>query len=57
MKRSVLVAVLPRQWVTKLLDDLRKNARIDSLTYWVEHVDVFGRLTAMTSVEVKPMAE
>nr|RAV94040.1 DUF3240 domain-containing protein [Aerococcus mictus] len=57
VKLSVLVAVLPRQWVAKLLDDLGKNARINSLTYWVEPVDIFGRLTAMTSVEVKPMEE
>ena len=58
VKLSVLVAVLPRQWVTKLLDDLRKNARIDSLTYWVEPVDVFGRLTAMAAdVAVNPIEE
>ena len=56
VKRSVLVAVLPRRWVTKLLDDLGKNARIANLTHWVEPVDSFGKLTAMTTdLEVKPI--
>lgn len=58
VKRSVLVAVLPRHWVANLLDDLRNNAGITNLTHWVESVDSFGRLTVMTAdVEVKPIEE
>lgn len=55
VKRSVLVAVLPRQWVSTLLDGLRENAGIANLTHWIEPVDSFGRLIAIKGdVEVKP---
>ena len=55
VKRSVLVAVVSRQWVANLLDGLRENAGIADLTHWIEPVDSFGRLTPMTGdVDVNP---
>ncbi len=55
VKRSVLVAILTRQRAANLLDGLRENAGIADLAHWIEPVDSFGRLTAMTGdAEVQP---
>jgi len=52
IQRGILTVVLPRSRLAALLENIRLNAAIDGLTYWVEPVDAFGRLTS-----VKQMAD
>ena len=44
VKRSVLVAILTKENIPYLLDQVRKNASIPHLTYWVEPVEQFAQL-------------
>ncbi len=45
IERSILTVVLPRSHLAALLENIRLNAAIDGLTYWVEPIEAFGRLT------------
>ncbi len=42
--RSLLTAIVPRQRLASLLEEVRTKAGIVNLVYWVEPVEAFGRL-------------
>jgi len=42
--RGMLTVIVPRARVATLLEDIRTKAAIVNLAYWVEPVEVFGRL-------------
>ncbi len=42
--RGVLAAIIPRVRLAALLEDIRIKAGIPNLAYWVEPIEVFGRL-------------
>ena len=44
VKRSVLIAILNKENLPHLLDQVRKSASIPHLTYWVEPVEQFAQL-------------
>lgn len=44
VKRTILVAVLPRDTIPALLDLIADKAPLPHLTYWVEAVTDFGQL-------------
>lgn len=44
VKRTILVAVLPREKIAALLDVIAEKAPLPHLTYWVEPVTEFGQL-------------
>lgn len=45
VNRTVLVAVLPRTQIAAVLEEIRTRAAIPHMTYWIEPVEGFGRLT------------
>jgi hypothetical protein len=51
--RGVLALVLPRARLTSLLDDIRTRAAIEGITYWVEPIDAFGRLSHIDQTEAR----
>jgi hypothetical protein len=44
IRRGVLTVVAPRERFAALLEDIRINAAIVNLVYWIEPVEAFGRL-------------
>jgi len=53
VKNSMLVAVMPRTRLLPLLDIIREEIQVPGLTYWVEPVDGFCRLTEEAEIEIE----
>lgn len=51
--RGVLVLILPRARVGKLLEEIRVEAAVPGLAFWIEPVEAFGRLAHVEAADVE----
>ncbi|MEQ1672069.1 MAG: DUF3240 family protein [Hyphomicrobium sp.] len=56
VKRTILVAVLPRTSVPRLLAVVADKAPVPHLTYWIEPVESFAQLQRQAPVQIAPVA-